>query len=234
MALVRIDDIGHGNVARLHRIHDLLGLGDIDPGVVGTLPNQQRNLDLVGEIKRRTLLQQRQSLGGIGIAHPLVELDLARLPIRRDGLQQGFEVRRPDDIDSAGKLVGGHRHPGKRCIAAIASTHDRDLVRSGHALLHRPVGRIQQVVVHLAAPLQVRGGDEVLPEARRAAEIDRKHGIAAVGHQLMGAVEAKVIARPRAAMNQQYHRHRTVGLAILVAVRAGRKRQIGRQRKPVA
>src|SRR3712207_8990346 len=39
-------------------------------------------------------------------SHALVELHLARFPVRRDGLQQRFEVRRTDDVDAAGERVG--------------------------------------------------------------------------------------------------------------------------------
>ena len=61
--------------------------------------------------------------------------------------------------------------------------------RVGSAMpsLHRPGDGVEQVVVHLAAPLQVAGVDERLAEAGRAAEVDRQHRVAAVGQPLVHA-----------------------------------------------
>ena len=96
--------------------------------------------------------------------------------------------------------------------------------------LHRPVDGVEQVVVHLAAPLQVAGIDEALAEAGRAAEVHRQHRIAAVRQPLVARVEAIAVARPRAAVHQQHHRQRRLGLRLF----AGRQRQVRHQLQTVA
>ena len=73
-----------------------------------------------------------------------------------------------------------------------------------------------QIVVHLAAPLQVAGVDERLAEAGRAAEVHRQHGIAAICQPLVLGLVAVAVAAPRAAMHQQHHRPGPFALAAVV------------------
>ncbi len=64
-------------------------------------------------------VQQRQAFRRVGIAHPLVELDPAGLPIGRNGLQQGIEVRGADNVDAASEFLGREGEAGKGGIAAV-------------------------------------------------------------------------------------------------------------------
>ena len=94
----------------------------------------------------------------------------------------------------------------QRRVAAVGAADDRDLLRVGDALLDRPVDGVDQVVVHLPAPLPVAGVQELLAEAGRAAEVDLEHRVAAVGQPLRLGVEAPAVARPRTAVDEQHHR----------------------------
>ena len=88
--------------------------------------------------------------------------------------------------------------------------------------------------MHLAGPFAVGLVDEVLAEAGGAAVVDRQHRIAAVGQPLVVAAVAVVVARPRAAVHQQHHRHRLVGLAVVVGVGGLRQAQVTDQGQAVA
>ena len=92
----------------------------------------------------------------------------------------------------------------------------------------RPVDRVDQVVVHLAAPFLVGGGDEGLSESGRAAIVDAEHRIAAVGQPLVDGIEAPVVAQIRAAVDHQHHRQSCRRRL------ARRQRQIAVEPKPVA
>ena len=61
---------------------------------------------------------------------------------------------------------------GQRRVAAVGAAEDGDLLRVGDALLDGPVHGVDQVVVHLQAPLLVAGVQELLAVAGRAAEVD--------------------------------------------------------------
>ena len=93
---------------------------------------------------------------------------------------------------------------------------------------------VEQVVVHLAGPLAVGGVDEILAEAGRAAVVDAEHRIAAVGQPLVIRVEAPAIARPRAAVHVEDHRHRLVRHAVVIRIGARRQRQVAHQVQAVA
>ena len=71
----------------------------------------------------------------------------------------------------------------------------RDLLRVGDALLDGPVDGVDQVVVHLQAPLLVAGVEELLAVAGRAAEVDLQHRVAAVGEPLRVGLKPQV-SRP--------------------------------------
>ena len=96
------------------------------------------------------------------------------------------------------KVVGREGQADQRRVAAVGAAHDRHLVAVVMPLFDRPVDGVEQVVVHLAAPLQVAGVDERLAEAGGAAEVDRQHRVAAVGQPLVLAVVAVGVAPPRA------------------------------------
>ena len=96
------------------------------------------------------------------------------------------------------------------------------------AFLDGPVHSVDQIIVHFAGQFAIGGVEECLAEAGRAAIVDGQHRVAAVGKPLVHAVVAVLVARPRAAVHVQHHRQRPLGLAIVVAVRARRQRQIGR------
>ena len=139
---------------------------------------------------------------------------------------QRHQVRRPDEVDAAREHVGRHRQADQRRVAAVAAARDRDLVLRRDAAVDRPRHRVEQVVVHLAAPLVVGGVEELLAEAGRAAEVDLEHRVAAVREQLVDRRVAVVVARPRPAVREQHERHRPG--------RADRLGQVAHERHPVA
>src|SRR2546430_17061353 len=69
----------------------------------------------------------------------------------------------------------------KRGITAIARTEEADPFRIGNALRHRPIDRVDQVLMHPPAPSAVGGLDERLAEAGRAPAVAAHHGRAACG-----------------------------------------------------
>ena len=88
--------------------------------------------------------------------------------------------------------------------------------------------------MHRLGPLEVAGVEELLAEPRRAAIVDRQHGVAPVGEQLVDRVVAPRVARPRPTVNEQHHRHRRARQAVGAGVARGRQRQIADQGEPVA
>ena len=62
--------------------------------------------------------------------------------------------------------------------------------------------------MHLSRMLFFAGGDECLAEARRAAIVDRKDGIATIGQPLVIAAIAVDIAAPRTTVDDEDHRQR--------------------------
>ena len=78
----------------------------------------------------------------------------------------------PDDVDRAAEHVGREGGADQGGVAAVGAAVDGDLRPVGAALLDDPVDGVEQVVVHLGAPLLVAGVDEVLAVAGRAPEVD--------------------------------------------------------------
>ena len=206
VALIRVQDISNRDVLFLHGRHDLIRLRLLDPGVVGPLPNQQRAADVVGVSQRRAGQQKGPPLLRAVIADPAGEQVNLRLPVRGDGVHQGYQVGRADDVHAAGKDFRGESHSDQGRIAAIAAAQDGNPGRVGNALSHGPLHRVQQIIVHLAAPFPVAGVDKALAKAGGAAEVDAQHGVAPVRQQLKDRVIAPFIPRPRAAVDQQGHR----------------------------
>ena len=76
----------------------------------------------------------------------------------------------------SGVLVGRHQ----RRIADVAAAEEAHPLRLGDALGDGPIERVDQVVMHAAAPFVVGGGHEGFAKAGRAPVIDAQHRIAAV------------------------------------------------------
>ena len=173
---------------------------------------------------------QRQALRRGRVADGLGELGTDRLPVGRDGRDQGLQVGRADDVHAAGVGVRVSRHAGQHGVAAVAAAHDGDARGVRNPFRHRPGHGVQQVVVHAPAPLPVAGVDEALAEAGGAAEVDREHGVAAVGEPLVVRVEPEPVAPPGAAVDQQ---HQRTG-AVRAAQRLWGPGQVRYQAQPVA
>ncbi len=87
MALVRVNDIGHGEVFGTHHVYDLVGLVLPDPRVVGSLADKQRSLDFVRIVNRGTFFEQFSALFRPVVSNPRCpELHLRGQPVRRDAL----------------------------------------------------------------------------------------------------------------------------------------------------
>ena len=166
-------------------------------------------------VQRRPLLQQLAALLGAGIADAAGQILEECGPIGRYRRQQRLEVGRADDVDAAAEHLRCKGEPGQRGIAAVGAAHDGDAPAIGNSLLHRPLHGVDQVVMHLAAPLQVAGVEECLAEAGGAAEIHRQHGIAAIGQPLVVRVIAVLVSCPRPAVHQKHHRQWPLGSAAL-------------------
>src|SRR5207253_9266180 len=105
----------------------------------------------------------------------------------------------------------------QRRIAPVAGPVDGDALRVGGAASDGPIDRIDEVIVHLAAPFQVGRVDEALAEADRPPEIHAEDRIAAIGEPLMRRGQGPDVAGPRAAVPQEDHGQ---GLARSGAARA--------------
>ena len=130
--------------------------GLLDARIVGALADQQRLGDGARGMQRRALLQQLAPCLGARIADAAGQVLEERRPVGRDGRQQRLEVGRADDVDAAAEHVRREGEARQRGIAAVGAAHDGDAARVGDALLHGPCDGVEQVVVHLAAPLAGR------------------------------------------------------------------------------
>ena len=86
--------------------------------------------------------------------------------------------------------------------------------------LHRQFYGVEQVVVHLAGPLAVAGVEELLAVAGRAAEVDLKHGVAAVREPLRVAGCSPRRRAPHGPAVDEQHRGQLLG------GHAGRRRDV--------
>jgi len=89
--------------AYLHGIEDLVCFCLLDPGVVCTLPNQQRRLDLVCMIERADALIQLLVM--LHIPHSVDKLLLHGSPVGRDRLEQGGNMGRSHNIHATARTL---------------------------------------------------------------------------------------------------------------------------------
>ena len=200
MTLVREHIIFHIQFIFAHGRDNLVAFRFVYTRIVGALPDQQRNLDLVGLEQRRLRGEHR-----FGVAHAFVESGEKGGPIRRNRFQQRVQIRGADDVDAAGKRIGRKGDTGERGVAAVTAAHDADFVRVGDALLHRPIFSVEQIGVHGAGPLQIAGIQIFFAIPGRPAKINLQHGVPAIGQPLRVTIEAPGVAAPRSAVNQHDH-----------------------------
>jgi len=89
--------------AHLHSIEDLVCFCLLDPGVVGTLPNQQGGLDLVCMIERADALIQLLVI--LHIPHSVNKLLLHGSPVGGDGLEQGGNMGWSHNIHTTARTL---------------------------------------------------------------------------------------------------------------------------------
>ena len=89
--------------AYLHCIEDLVCFCLLDPGVVGTLSNQQGRLDLVCMIERADALIQLLVI--LHIPHSVDKLLLHGSPVGRDGLEQGGNMGGSHNIHTTARTL---------------------------------------------------------------------------------------------------------------------------------
>ena len=70
---------------------------------------------------------------------------------------------------------------------------------------------VDQVVVHLQAPLAVAGVEELLAVSGGAAVVHLEHRVAAVGEPLRVGAVTPCVARPRAAVHEEHEREALCG-----------------------
>ena len=227
VAFVGVVEIGDGDPALPHRGHDLLRLRDLHARIVRAVRDQERAHDPADVRERRALREETPPLLGRVIARPHLPDRLPRLPVGRDRLEQRDDVRDADVVDGARELLGREGQADERRIAAVASAEDRHALGIGDSLGDRPVDGVDQVVVHLAGPLEVGGVDERFAKARRAAEVHAEHGVASIGQPLMRRREAPGVASPRTTVHVEHQRARHPPRAV------ARQREIRHEREPV-
>ena len=94
-------------------------------------------------------------------------------------------------------------------------------------MVDEPLGRVGQVVLHGLAPLLEAFFPERAAVTGRSAEIDLKHGVAAVGEELRLGIEPPDLAGPRSAVNEK-------DSGQILRVFARRESEVGGQLKTVA
>src|SRR5438552_2595243 len=92
--------------------------------------------------------------GGV-VAHPHLPQRLPGLPVVRDRRQEGEQIGDAEHVDGAGEFLGREGRADQRRVAAVARAVDGDPLLVGDAALDGPVDRLDQVVVHLAAPFEI-------------------------------------------------------------------------------
>ena len=83
VSFVWIKDISDRDVARLHRLDDLFGLGTLHARVVRAMADQQRPDDPVGVRERRALFEQRAAFFCLDVSYARREVPLPRHPVGR-------------------------------------------------------------------------------------------------------------------------------------------------------
>ena len=86
----------HGCIADLHCVVYLVCFCLLNSGVVCTLPNQQGNFNLVCMVKGADSFVQLLVI--LNIAHSVHQLLLHWSPVRRNRLEQGADMRRPNNV----------------------------------------------------------------------------------------------------------------------------------------
>src|SRR5438094_857242 len=102
--------------------------------------------------------------------------------------------------------LGGEGDAHQSRITAVAPPVDAHALRIGIALGHGPALAVQQVGVHLAAPLAVAGVQVGLSVSSGPAKVDLQHRVAAVGEPLYLAIPPPRIPAPRSAVHVQHER----------------------------
>ena len=132
----------------------------------------------------------------------------SRLPVRRNGLQEGAQVGGADFGNGGGEEFRITSEARESRVSAVGGPHDHQTIRISDAFIHRPANGIHQVILHSAVPLALPGQKMGLAEAGRSSVVDAEHVVAAIRQQLMERVESPEIPGLRAAMNQQHQRLR--------------------------
>src|SRR6202041_2386571 len=141
---------------------DLAALADVDAGIVFALHDHQRGDDVLGLGEGRLGDEEGLAVRGGGVGHAGVHLFAARLPVGRDGVEQGDEIGRSDDGDRCGVDVRGEGDAGQGCVAAVGAAGDSDAPGVGGTVGYEGFDAPGDVVLHLAAPLAVAGVEELL------------------------------------------------------------------------
>src|SRR5215216_378052 len=209
----------------LHGGDYLLRLGLFYAWVVGPLGDEHRYPDAVDEEEGGAGLEE--IFLGVWIADPLVEGREERLPVRRDAVYQGDQVRGTHDINSTPEEIWRERGPDEHGEPAVGAAVDGDPLGVGDVPLHSPPDRVNEVVVHPARPLLVPGVQELLAIPCRAPVIHLQACVPPVGEPLRLRVVAPSVPRPRTTVYIQHHRHGS-GLAFR------RQRQVSLYREAVA
>src|SRR5918997_1671254 len=179
VALVLEEQVLVVYAALLHGGDYLLGLCLLDAGVVRALGDEQGSLDPIHEEERRAALEE---VGfGLRVSYALGKGGYERLPVGRDALYKGDDVRRAHDVHGAPEKVRGERDPGEGRVPAVGAAVDGDPLGVGDTPLDGPPYGVHEVVVHFAAPLPVAGIKEIFAVARRAVDVQDHRQVLGLG-----------------------------------------------------
>src|SRR5208282_2262900 len=107
-----------------------------------------------------------------------------RLPVGRDSIHEGEEIRDADIIDSGGIKVGGKGHAGQSGVASVASAIDAHTLGIGNAFPDEPVDTISDIILHVLTPLLEALFPKSPAVTSGAAIVHLENGETAVGQEL--------------------------------------------------
>ena len=174
-------------------------------------------------------LAQRGRLGGRVADEPAhaVLLEVGR-DVAPAHVEEQLRVGHPHPVHRTAEDLRVPHQAHHRGIAAVGRAGQCHALRIGHALRHRPLRGVGQVVLHGRAPLLPAGAKVAGAEAGGAAELRLQHRVAARGEELHLRVPAPCRApHPGPAMREDDQRQ-------VLRLRARRQREVGRYLQAVA
>mmetsp|Transcript_33214 Transcript_33214/g.64862 ORF Transcript_33214/g.64862 Transcript_33214/m.64862 type:complete len:290 (+) Transcript_33214:207-1076(+) len=209
VTLVSIDHIFDLCADGMHGLDHLIRLRLLDAWVVCTLCDEQRLDNLLGVIERRGPLIQL--IVNLHIPNPEREHLLHGRPIGGNGLKKRPEMRGANNVDTTAVHLRGKRKPRKRSIPPIATSQNSDTRPVRIPLLHCPLHRVRQILLHRKPPLRIPQVKPPFAVAGRCTKVYHQHSIPTVGKPLCLGVPPPPVTCPGTSV---HHKHKRKGFGL--------------------